>query len=346
MLVDRISAFIDDPAGGDFEALAADAFRFQYDNIGAYRSLCDGRGLVPGKLSSWDDIPAVPALAFKSLPLAAAPARELFRSSGTRGDSRSEHHHPFPDLYRQVIDASFPAACLIQAGRQPMLSLIPSREQAPDSSLSFMVERILASWGGPSSRTLFGPRGVEATGARSWLGARQREGHPVLILATAFALVELLDGLDRLGLRFRLPAGSVLFETGGFKGRSREISRAALVARLDDRLALPAHRIVREYGMTELTSQFYTGALGGGDTDLFLPSPWTRVRILSPQTLAEQPPGEAGLIAIFDLANVGSAIHLLTEDLGTADGDGFRLLGRASGAELRGCSLTVEELQP
>lgn len=346
MLVNRISAYIDDPGGGDFETLAADAFSFQYENIPAFRRLCDGRGAVPGTTNSWREIPTVPALAFKSVQLAAAPAREVFRSSGTSSESRSEHHHPYPDLYRQVIDASFPGACLDRPGSLPVLSLIPTREQAPDSSLAFMVDHILAGHGDPSSQTLFGPRGVEATGVRSWLGARQRDGRPALILATAFALAQMLDGLDRLGLRFRLPAGSVVFETGGFKGRTREVSRDDLLERLGHHLGLPAGRVVREYGMTELTSQFYTGVLGGGDADLFLTAPWTRVRILSPETLDEQPPGEPGLVAIFDLANLGSAVHLLTEDLGVADGDGFRLLGRAAGAELRGCSLTVEELQP
>ena len=96
--------------------------------------------------------------------------------------------------------------------------------------------------------------------------------------------------------------------------------------------------------MTELTSQCYTAVLGGGDPDLFLSPHWMRARVLHPETLAEQPPGEPGLLALFDLANVGSAVHLLTEDLAAAEGEGFRLLGRAGEAELRGCSLTVEEL--
>jgi len=102
--------------------------------------------------------------------------------------------------------------------------------------------------------------------------------------------------------------------------------------------------VVREYGMTELTSQFYTAALAGGDPELFLAPHWARVRILDPATLEEAAPGTPGLVAIFDLANLGSAVHLLTEDLGVADDDGFRLLGRAPGAELRGCSLTAEEM--
>jgi hypothetical protein len=147
----------------------------------------------------------------------------------------------------------------------------------------------------------------------------------------------------------------VLFETGGFKGRTRELSRPELLARVEERLGVPAGRIVREYGMTELTSQLYTDTLAGASEpggDLFVPPPWVRVRVLDPESLEEAPPGEAGLIAIFDLANLSSAVHLLTEDLGAMEPlDGGRpgrlglcLLGRAAGAELRGCSLTAEEM--
>jgi hypothetical protein len=97
--------------------------------------------------------------------------------------------------------------------------------------------------------------------------------------------------------------------------------------------------------MTELTSQCYTRSLYGEDPDLFVAPAWVRVRILDPETLEEVPAGTPGLISVFDLANVGSAVHLLTEDLGVADGAGFRLRGRAAGAELRGCSLVVEALR-
>jgi hypothetical protein len=166
----------------------------------------------------------------------------------------------------------------------------------------------------------------------------------VLILATAFALVQWLDALERLGLKFRLPAGTAVFETGGFKGRTAEVSRDDLLARLQTWTGVPPSSVVREYGMTELTSQCYTGALLGEDPEIFRAPHWMRVRILDPETLSEAPPGTPGLIAIFDLANLGSAVHLLTEDLGVAEGEGFRLLGRAAGAELRGCSLVVEEL--
>jgi len=165
-----------------------------------------------------------------------------------------------------------------------------------------------------------------------------------VLLATALALSGLLDALERLDLRFRLPAGSRLFETGGFKGRRVEVTREELLARAADRLGLPSTHVVREYGMTELTSHFYTAVLAEGDPDLFVTPPWVRVRVLDPETLEESTPGTRGLLAVLDLANVGSAVHVLTEDLGVAEPGGFRLAGRAAGAELRGCSLAAEEL--
>lgn len=351
MVLERISRFLTDPRSGSFEELALEAFAFQYARVAPYRRLAEARGITPESVDSWQQIPLVPATAFRSLELAAAPAALIFRSSGTTAgtEARSVHHHPYPELYRTAIDSSFPAFCL-PAGTggtvlPSILSLIPGRELLPDSSLSFMADHLLARWGGPASAAACGPRGVEAAPARSWAGARQREGRPVVILATALALLQWLEALERQELRFRLPAGTVIFETGGFKGRTTEIAREELVRRVEERLGVPASGIVREYGMTELTSQCYTRALAGGDPDLFVTPHWMRARILDPLSLAPAAPGEPGLIALFDLANLGSAVHLLTEDLGVREGDGFRLLGRAAGADLRGCSLAAEELQ-
>jgi hypothetical protein len=344
VLVERIARFVADPKADTFDELALAAFAFQFEAILPYRRMCERRGATPGRVADWRQVPMVPARAFKSLALHAAPPLETFRSSGTTQGERSVHHHPFPDLYRRTIDASFPGHCLPGPPPVAMLSLVPSRAQLPDSSLAFMIDHVLRRWGDTDSVVAFAPRGVEVAKARSWLGARQRAHRPGLVLATAFALADLLAALERQDLRFRLPAGSAVFETGGFKGRSRELSAAELTGRIADRLGVPAGRVVREYGMTELTSQFYSRALSGGDPERFAAPAWTRVRILDPQTLAEAPAGAPGLIAIFDLANLGSAAPLLTEDLGVADGDGFRLLGRAPGAELRGCSLTVEEM--
>lgn len=381
-LAARIARFVADPASGDFDALAAEAFALQVERVPAIARLAAARGVEPGPGLDWRRVPAVPTSAFKTLRVTVAeagaeeggapaaaegaatpaaggsagggetaepaptPAVEVFRSSGTTAGeaARSVHVHPFPDLYRATIDAAFPRACLPRGQGAPMLALVPRREERPDSSLSFMVDHAVRRWGGEASLWGLGPRGVDARAARSWLGARQREGRPVLVLATALALADLVAGLAKLDLRFRLPAGSAVFETGGFKGREREADPTALATAVAERLGVPPASIVREYGMTELTSQLYTRSLAGGDPHLFVAPHQVRVRVVDPDSLEEVPQGETGLVAIFDLANLSSAVHVLTEDLGRMEADGLRLLGRAAGAELRGCSLTVEEL--
>ena len=352
MIVERISGYILQPPRSadeaEFATLALAGFAYQFERLPAYRAMCERAGKTPAAVASWREVPMVPATAFASVELATDPPQEAFRSSGTLGEARSVHRHAFPGLYRAAIDASFPAFCLPRGDRPQdrpaILALVPPRSVAPDSSLGFMVDHLLARFGGPGSDYAFGERGVEGAKTRSWFGARQREGRPVLILATSFALADLLDFLGRIGLRFRLPAGSVVFETGGFKGRAREISRPELHHRLEEQLFIAPESVVGEYGMTELTSQCYTATLAGGDSGVFVPPHWMKVRVLDPVTLKELPPGETGLLAFFDLANVGSALHLLTEDLGALEGAGFRLAGRAPDADLRGCSLLAEEL--
>jgi hypothetical protein len=344
MVVEAIERFVASPAAGDFETLALRAFTFQFERVEPYRRWCERSGRTPSTVRDWREIPWVPASAMKTVALHAAPAAVTFRSSGTSGELRSAHHHPYPELYRRVIEASFPAFCLPRGGRPPMLSLIPPFAPAQESSLSFMVDHVLATFGGDGSANAVGARGADVARARSWLAARQRDGRACLVLTTALALDQCLRGLERLDLRFRTPPGSAVFLTGGFKPRHAELTLDDLLARLEDRLAVPERSVVQEYGMTELTSQAYTRALHGGARDVFVCPHWMRVCVLDPSTLVEAPVGSEGLLAVLDLANVGSVLHLLTEDLGRSVMGGFSLLGRASGAELRGCSLAAEEL--
>ncbi|MEO1086773.1 MAG: long-chain fatty acid--CoA ligase, partial [Acidobacteriota bacterium] len=205
------------------------------------------------------------------------------------------------------------------------------------------AEHLLDRFGAEPVGTALGPAGFDIDAAQRWARALDRPG---FVVTTAFALAWWLDELESRGRRLRLPSDTRIFETGGFKGRVREVSRADLVARVHDRLGVPPERIIREYGMSELTGHFYSAVLEGGDPDLFRVPHFMRVRTLDPTTLDDVPPGEPGLLAILDLANVGSAMSVLSEDVGLLEDGGFRLLGRARDAELRGCSLTVDELRP
>jgi hypothetical protein len=345
-VVDEVRAFVasgqSDPEA--FEPLALSAFAYQYERVPAYRALAERAGRTPATVHSWQQIPAVPAAAFAHVDFATDPPLETFRSCPAHDGRRNVHLHPFPDLYRAVVDATFPRYVLPRGGRPPMLALVPPRADAPDSALGFMIAHVLERYGGGGSRYGYGARGVDTTACRAWFTVSQREGKPVLILATGFALAELVERLERIHVRHRLPAGSAVFETGGFTGRTRVASRAQLVEALETQLGVPADRVVSEYGRTELTSQAYTETLVGRDGRLFVPPPWLRVRALDPETLDEVPAGSTGLLAFLDLANVGSALHVLTEDLGSVEPGGFRLAGRAPEERRKGASVLVEEL--
>lgn len=340
MLTERISRYVRGLSSDGFDGLAIEGFAFQYERIAPYRELCDRAGANPDRVRDWRDIPMVPAPARESPPTA-RPGVEV-RHGGSASEDPARRYPPFPDLYRTVIDQTFPPACLGAVGRPSMLSLFPSRRQAPESSHSFLCDHAMRSWGAEGSAVAFGAGGIDLGTARSWLAARQRDQRPGLILATAPALERLLGGLERQDLRFRLPVPSRLLVTGGFPGETREVIQL-LLKRIADRLAIPADGVVREYGPTGHASHFYSRAEPGPHPEVFAIPRWTRVRILVPGTLDEAGSGSTGLIAVLDLASVGSALHLLTGDLGVAEGDGFRLVGRALGAGGGGGSLTAHE---
>jgi hypothetical protein len=169
--------------------------------------------------------------------------------------------------------------------------------------------------------------------------------HPVALLGTAFSFVHLLDHLAARAVCFTLPTGSRVMETGGYKGRSRDLPRSELQALITRYLGVPPSHIVCEYGMSELSSQAYDWKVRNAESGarnearVFRFPPWARARVVSPETGGEVAEAETGLIQVCDLANVRSVMVIQTEDLAVRRGDGFELIGRAAQAEPRGCSL-------
>jgi len=190
---------------------------------------------------------------------------------------------------------------------------------------------------------------LDMTGTASVIRETISAARPLALLGTAFSFVHLLDNLVKSGIRWELPAGSRVLETGGYKGHSRSLPKEELHALIRGHLGIPETHIICEYGMSELSSQAYDKIAGRDDADanasaglhsalLHFP-PWARAQIISPETGREVADGETGLIRIFDLANVHSAMAIQTEDLGVRRGDAFELVGRAAQSEARGCSL-------
>jgi hypothetical protein len=154
---------------------------------------------------------------------------------------------------------------------------------------------------------------------------------PVALFGTSFAHVAAAGAAGKAAL----PSGSVLFDTGGYKGRTEELSKDAFLALLTETWGVPASRMWNEYGMTELSSQCYARM----DEGIHRAPPWLRVRITDPLSGRLCGPGETGIVSFVDLANVESAAAVATMDLGRYVKDGFELLGRAPAAAPRGCSL-------
>jgi hypothetical protein len=167
---------------------------------------------------------------------------------------------------------------------------------------------------------------------------------PMLVLATSFALVHFLDGLG--DATFRLPAGSRVMMTGGFKGKGREVDPKELRREVARTFAIEERAVVGEYGMTELSSQFYERTFyeDGARHGVYAEPPWARVLPVDPETLAPLRDGEIGIAKIVDLMNVDSAAFVLTQDRVRRIDGGFELFGRAKGATPRGCSIAIDEL--
>ncbi len=332
-----------------FTRIALRVFGHQYRGCSAYRAYCQARSKTPVDVQRWQDVPMVPTRGFKDVELLSADRAEaVFLTSGTsRGpEARGRHFVPRLSLYRSAALTSFAAHVLPEGRAAAMLSLVPSPRIQPRSSLSAMVEMVAqdlveeAVWLGDGEP---GPDPDPLEAAADRLAAETR---PVLMVGTAFAFVHLLDALSARGSSVRLPGSARIMETGGFKGRSRTVSRRELYDALEERLGVPPTRIVNEYGMTELLSQLYEPILTEGreGSGWHVAPPWLRVRALDPSTLAPLESGTPGLLAFFDLANAGSVAHVLTEDVGVVTGGRVRLQGRSAGAEPRGCSLAAEEL--
>jgi hypothetical protein len=271
----------------------------------------------------------LPIAAFRMARVSTVSAGQedaVFRSSGTTDSARSAHHVHRLGVYRKSILASFDR--FMQDAPSTILGHLPRYRR--DSSLVHMVEILIRERGAPGSRMFLDDHEV--------LTAAMESG-PLLLIGAAFGLLELADAGS-----FRLPEGSMIVETGGMKTTRASMDRGTLHDRLSSGFDVPKRRVRSEYGMCEMLSQAW--ALDGR---CFQTPPWLRIRIMDIEDpRREAARGKSGIISVTDLANLYSASHLMTEDHGVCCEAGvhceagFRVLGRLSGADLRGCNFLFE----
>ena len=337
-----------------FERLALELFERQFTDCPPYAALCRSRQRTPECVERFEDIPPVPAGAFKEFPIRCFPEKETchrFHTSGTSADRRGVLELDTLELYEASLLASLRALWLTDLeGQKPVMRfLAASPAEAPDSSLSHMFGVLAENEGGEGSGFDLVRGELRIDPLRQAVQRAQSEQSPLCLAGTSFAFVHFLDATANDPTeRWHLPEGSRLMETGGFKGKSREVPREVLRSTLAKRFGLPEARVANQYGMTELGSQFYDSTLvDPSGPRRKLGPPWTRVRFIDPLTNEDVDHGESGLIVIHDLANTGSVAALQTADLGrllkvSEGAAGFDVLGRTEGAEARGCSIAVD----
>lgn len=348
-VVDRLLAFLaqDGCTDAEFDALAAELFAFQVAHDEPYRRFCQRRGITPRRVSGWRDIPPVPISAFKDATLSCIPPADcerVFMTSGTtRGDVKGRNHHPTIAVWDQSMQHHFARRFMQGTPRLRMFTLFPDERELRNSSLGRYLSLATRSFGTQGSRAYVSIEGgLDVDGFCNDLAQAQSRGEAVAVLGATFSFVHLLDAMADRGLRFALPEGSRLLDTGGYKGQSRELPLDAFYDALSQGFGVARERCINMYGMTELSSQFYDAGNAVVPSVKIAPH-WVRTRVLDPLTGREMAAGERGVLAHCDLANFNSATTILTEDVGVAVDGGFLLLGRAEGAEAKGCSLAVQE---
>jgi len=330
-----------------FESLAFELFNLQRQFVKPYRNFCQ----LKGEPDDWQKIPCLPTSVFKEFEITSLYPEErkiVFLSSGTTYEKSSRHFHNENSvkIYEKSLLLWFKKCLLNDCKPLQFIMLTPPPDAVPHSSLVYMLSVLKQQFGGENS-AFYGIAESETLwklnidGLINELGKCQES--PLILMGTAFNFVHLIDYLEQKKLKFKLPSGSIIFETGGYKGRSREIPKKQLYSKIAVYLGVSESNIVSEYGMSELSSQAYDSCLNEreGNLRVFKFPPWARYKIISPETKLPVKRGERGILQIYDLANVYSLMAIQTDDIAIECGNGFILEGRAGQFEPRGCSLML-----
>lgn len=311
----------------NFEALALQVFHHQYKTIEVYRKFVDLLGVHPPQVKSLNDIPFLPIQMFKyhQLVTPKMDIQAVFKSSGTTGGQRSTHFVQSTEIYTESFTRAF-EQFYGNVKEYTVLALLPSYLEQGESSLVYMVDSLIKQSGNVESGFYLDNYDELVTN----LKRLDSEGENVLLIGVSYALLDLIER-ETFVLK-----NTVIMETGGMKGRRKEMIKEELHAVL--KKGFGVDHIHSEYGMTELLSQAYSLKEG-----IFETPSWMRILVRDasdPLSWVEN--GVTGGINVIDLANYYSCAFIATQDLGKKHTENtFSILGRFDDADVRGCNLLL-----
>jgi phenylacetate-coenzyme A ligase PaaK-like adenylate-forming protein len=311
----------------EFEALALQVFKFQFENNRVYRSFCDLLYKHPSEVKTINDIPFLPIQFFKTHDVLSSTEtiKTTFTSSGTTGNKTSKHHVTDINIYNQSFTKGF-EHFYGNIEDYVILGLLPSYLEREGSSLIYMVDAMIKTSKYPESGFYLN----NTSELKDTIIKLDSDEKKTLLIGVSFALLDLVETYN-----FNL-TNTVIMETGGMKGRRKELIRSELHDVLKN--GFGTKQIHSEYGMTELLSQAYSKGNG-----VFECPPWMKVITRDTEdALTIQKTDQSGGINIIDLANINSCSFIATQDLGRAYKNGtFEVIGRFDNSDIRGCNLMV-----
>ena len=312
----------------DFLSHSLDTFQFQHANNPVYRDFCDYLKADPKTIDSLDKIPFLPIAFFKSKNVVSSPKEPeiTFTSSGTTGSLTSKHLVTDLSIYEESYLKGF-RLFYGDITEYCVIALLPSYLERQGSSLIYMAEDLIKKSNHPDSGFFLN----DYDALFSLLKELQGKGTKTLIIGVSFALLEFTERYQ-----LHLNQNTVVMETGGMKGRRKEMIRQELHQLLKMGFGVP--KIHSEYGMTELLSQAYSKGDG-----IFDCPPWMKILIRDTEDpLKIQENGKTGGINVIDLANINSCSFIATQDLGKIHTNGsFEIIGRFDNSDIRGCNLML-----
>jgi hypothetical protein len=320
-LEDDVFRLSSDPSR--FEEIALKVFQFQVTHNLVYKEFCEIQGRTTPK--SLKEIPFMPISFFKTKSIISAGLveQELFLSSGTSGLERSKHLVAFTDVYRRSFLQAY-SELIGNPEEQVIIALLPNYLEQGNSSLVFMVSELIAR----SKQKESGFYLNELTVLVELIQSIQSTNRKIILFGVAYALLDLAVLKPDL-------SGVTIIETGGMKGRRKELLKEELHHVLSSQMNHPV--INSEYGMTEMLSQAYSK-----EEQWFHSPKWLKILIREVNDpLSYVKDGKTGGVNVIDLANIYSCSFFATDDLGVCKGDFFKILGRFDNSDIRGCNLLV-----
>ena len=311
----------------DFTKTALEVFAHQFKNNRVYRSFCDLLYIHPSDVKTIEEIPFLPIQFFKSRKVLSSKdeIEEVFSSSGTTGNTTSKHFVTDINYYKESYLKGF-QHFYGEVSDYTILALLPNYLERKGSSLIFMVDDLIRKSNNLESD--FYLNNLDELAEK--LQELDRANQKILLIGVSFALLDLVEKHQ-----FNLK-NTIVMETGGMKGRRKELIRKELHSFLQNGFGVD--KIHSEYGMTELLSQAYSKGNG-----VFETPPWMRILIRDTEdALTILPKDKNGGINVIDLANYNSCSFIATQDLGKVYKDNsFEVIGRFDNSDIRGCNLMV-----